>query len=252
MKINKYIYIITLVLMFSFINYEEVYSTEIVKGKKIVYITFDDGPSPGTTNEILNILKKNDTTATFFVVGSKMRENTEVIKKINDSGMSIMPHTDKNIYNSLYYNSKSYFNDLKECEKTIYNLTGKNKFTFIRIPGGSCNTIAKEEVLDEIKNNIINDGKYYIDWSVDCGDSNEVKSRVNFIESRLREYGGLYKVEVVLMNDFQNKLTTIGILQKTIDFYKERGYEFKNLDNIEQWEIDYLKSIDVINRVNSE
>ena len=79
-------------------------------------------------------------------------------------------------------------------------------------------------------------------------DSRYTKQHIDFIESRIRECGGLYKVEVVLMHDLQNKVTTIKSLQNTIDFYKEKGYEFKNLDNIEECEINYLKDIKVINK----
>lgn len=243
MKKNKrFIVILTLVLTLSCIISKPSYGVEIEKDKKTVYLTFDDGLSPAKTNEILKILEKNNVKATFFVIESNARENSGVIKKISKSGMSIMPHTDIHKYNKIYSSANSYFEDLKNCEDTILKLTGKTSCNFIRMPGGSDNTVASPSVLDEIKNNIISSNKYYIDWSVDTG------ATADFIKSCSRECGGLYKVEVVLVHDLQNKVTTIESLQNTIDFYREKGYEFKNLDNIEEGEINYLKEIKVINK----
>ena len=244
----KFTFIIIIVLISNFIISKEVFSLQRENEGKIVYLTFDDLSSPSITNEILKVLEKNNVKATFFIMGSKVRDNPEVIKKINDNGMSIMPHIYMHDYNHIYDSCESYLQDLKNCEESIKSLTGKTNFNFIRMPGGSDNTIAKSDVLDEFRSEIINKNKYYIDYSVDIGDTQTTENTVDFIESRIREYGGLYKVEVVLMHDLQNKLLTIQGLQKTIDFYKERGYDFKNLDNIEKWEIDYLKNIKVINK----
>lgn len=250
-KKYKFTFIIIIVLVSNFIISKEVFSVQRQNEKRIVYLTFDDVPSPSITNEILKVLEKNNVKATFFLIGSNVRDNPEVIKKINDNGMSIMPNTYMHDYNHIYDSCESYLQELKNCEESIKSLTGKTNFNFIRIPGGSDNIIAKSDVLDEIKSEIIDKNKYYIDWSLDIGGTENIRNTgntVDFIESRIREYGGLYKVEVVLIHDLQNKLSTIQGLQKTIDFYKERGYEFKNLDNIEKWEIDYLKNIKVINK----
>lgn len=248
-KLNtKFIAIIILILILSSIISKPSYCIEIEKDKKTVYLTFDDGPSPSTTNEILKVLEKNSVKATFFIIGKNARENSGVIKKMSESGMSVMPHTDLHEYNKIYSSTNNYFEDLKNCENTILTLTGKSDLKFIRMPGGSDNSVASESVLDEIKKNIISSNKYYIDWSLDIGDTDTTQVSVDFIESRIREYGGLYKVEVVLMHDLQNKITTIESLQKTIDFYKDREYEFKTLDNIDSEEIYYLKKIRVINK----
>ncbi|MBU3134743.1 polysaccharide deacetylase family protein [Clostridium gasigenes] len=246
MKKNKgFLVILTLVLILSCIISKPSYGAEIGKDKKTVYLTFDDGASPALTNEIIKILEKNNIKATFFVEGNNARTNSGVIKKINESGMSIIPHIDTHEYNKIYSSANSYFDDLKNCENTILSLTGKSNSKFIRIPGGSDNTIDSPNVLAEIKSNIINSNKYYIDWTVD---TQTTQTNIDFIESHIRECGGLYKVEVVLMHDLQNKVATVKSLQNTIDFYNEKGYEFKNLDNIEECEINYLKDIRVINK----
>ncbi|MEG2290864.1 MAG: polysaccharide deacetylase family protein [Clostridium sp.] len=245
---KKYIAIVTLILILSCMISKPSYGVELGRDNKTVYLTFDDGPSPSTTNEILKVLENNNIKGSFFIIGKNARDNSDIIKNMNKSGMAVMPHTDSHEYNKIYSCAKSYFEDLKNCENTISALTGKENLRFVRMPGGSDNSVASESVLDEIRKNIISNNKYYIDWSLDTGDTETAQVTVDFIESRVREYGGLYKVEVVLMHDLQNKITTIESLQKTIDFYTERGYEFKTLDNINSEEIDYLKEIRVINK----
>ena len=129
MKKNKvFLVIFTLVLILSCIISKPSYGAEIGKDKKTVYLTFDDGTSPALTNEIIKVLEKNNVKATFFVEGNNARTNSEVIKKINESGMSIMPHTDIHEYNKIYSSANSYFDDLKNCEDTILEFNWKNKF----------------------------------------------------------------------------------------------------------------------------
>ncbi|MGL5353852.1 MAG: polysaccharide deacetylase family protein [Clostridium sp.] len=247
-KSRKIIGIITLVLTLSCTVSKPSYGEALVREKKTVYLTFDDGPSTGTTNNIIDVLNENNIKATFFIIGLNARRNVEIIKRINENGMSIMPHADKHEYNTIYSSKSRYFEDLTKCEDTITRLTGKSNFNFVRMPGGSDNDIARGGILNEIKEQIVNDNRYYIDWSLDIGDTDSAHVSVESIESRVRDQGALYRVEVLLMHDMQNKLTTTQSLQSTIDFYKERGYEFKTLDNIDASEIEYLKEIRVINK----
>lgn len=229
-------------------NYIPVYTIHSENQKKVVYLTFDDGPTPNVTKEILNILNRNSIKGTFFIVGSNARENKEILKRLHEDDMCIMPHADLHEYDEIFKSVDDYFKDLNNCQKTISSIIGKENFKFIRIPGGSDNSNGSPEVIEEIKNKIKSENRYYIDWTVDSGDTEEQSVSVNFISSRIREYGGLYPVEVVLMHDIGGKETTIASLQYVIDFYKERGYEFNSLDNIEDSELEYLKKIKVINK----
>ena len=85
--------------------------------EKVVALTYDDGPVPGFTNDILNVLQKHDIKATFFVIGQRAEKNPDLvfldlgmpdgsgfhairnIKKINDSA-KIIPVTGKNDYST--------------------------------------------------------------------------------------------------------------------------------------------------------
>ncbi|MGL5379304.1 polysaccharide deacetylase family protein [Clostridium sp.] len=239
-----------MLLVFSIIGYFNYNINEVKANEKnkTIYLTFDDGPTPCITRTICNVLNKNNVKASFFIVGNNARKNPELLKLLNDGGMCIMPHSDMHVYENIYSSSDAYFNDLHACEKTIKDIVGKSEFKFIRMPGGADNSVGDINVINDIRNGIVNSGKYYIDWSVDSGDTEYTDASIDFIESRVREYGGLYDVEVLLMHDLSGKETSIVALQWVIDFYKERGYEFKTLDNINEEEISYLKKIKVVNK----
>ena len=62
--------------------------------KKLVALTFDDGPSIETTEQVLDVLKENDIVASFFLIGQNITEETEhLVKRAYDMGCSIENHS---------------------------------------------------------------------------------------------------------------------------------------------------------------
>lgn len=229
-------------------NYIQVSALYSEKINKTVYLTFDDGPSINVTKDILKILKENNIRGTFFVVGDSVNLYPHLIKELNEDKMCIMPHCNIHDYKGIYKNEDNYFEDLNKCKENINAIIGNKKMNFIRMPGGSDNEICSDEVLSKIKGKILNDGENYIDWTIAVGDAENFEVSVELIKSRVRDEGGLYNVEVVLMHDSGVKKSTVEALQDIINIYKERGYTFKALDEIEPWEIEYLKEINVLNK----
>jgi peptidoglycan/xylan/chitin deacetylase (PgdA/CDA1 family) len=66
---------------------------ENVEGKPAVYLTFDDGPHPEITMEVLDILNRCGVPATFFCVGKNVEKHPEVIQRIRDEGHDLGNHT---------------------------------------------------------------------------------------------------------------------------------------------------------------
>ncbi|MDQ0148423.1 polysaccharide deacetylase family protein [Eubacterium multiforme] len=216
---------------------------------KVVYLTFDDGPSYANTGKILNILNKNGVKATFFVVGNKVVENKEQIKNLKKHNMAIYPHCNVHDYKKIYKNKEEYFKDLNICEKRMKSVLGENiKLNFVRLPGGSTNTVGKRTVINSIKKQLKEKRKMYIDWNIDSGDAKASNVSSNIIKNNIKKNSGAYKVEVVLMHDAEGKKSTVSSLQSIINEYKAMNYEFKTLDNISKEEIQYLKNAGVINR----
>lgn len=215
---------------------------------KTVYLTFDDGPSVNITKELISTLNNNDIKATFFVIGDSANIYPHVIKLLDENGMSIMPHCNIHDYISIYKSEENYFKDLNKCKNTIESILGKRKLNFVRLPGGADNKDCNANVLSKIKDKIVSSGDYYIDWTIELGNSESRDVSVDSINSKIRDEGGLYNVEVVLMHDLGDKNVIAESLQDIINFYKDKGYKFKALNEIEDWEIQYLKDINVINK----
>lgn len=218
------------------------------KNNKTVYITFNEGPSINVTKEILRILKDNNVRGTFFVKGEVSSLYPHLIKALDENKMCIMPYCNTNDYKSIYKNEEAYFKDLVKCRKNINKIIGEKNMSFIRIPGGSENELCTKDVLLKIKANILNKGYNYIDWTIDAKDKESFNVSSEQIKSKVRDEGMLYNVEVILMHDSGMNNSTVEALQYVIDIYKERGYTFKALDEIEPWEIEYLKEINVLNK----
>nr|WP_278321277.1 polysaccharide deacetylase family protein [Clostridium baratii] len=217
--------------------------------KNVVYLTFDDGPSRANTAKILNVLKKNNVKATFFVVGQNAENNKENIRNLKKAGMAIYPHCNIHEYNQIYKSSDTYFKDLQVCQNKLNKVLNQNKnYKFVRMPGGSTNLVCKKEVLNNIKKGLKSKNIMYVDWNIDSGDASAAKVSSESIRNNIKNSAGTYKIEVVLMHDAEGKKSTADTLDSIIQEYKLLNYEFKTLDNITNEEIQYLVNSKVINR----
>ncbi|MBP1888885.1 peptidoglycan/xylan/chitin deacetylase (PgdA/CDA1 family) [Clostridium moniliforme] len=135
------------------------------------------------------------------------------------------------------------------CEKRIKSVLGKNtKLNFVRLPGGSTNTVGDRSVINSIEKELKKKNKMYIDWNIDSGDAKFANVPSDVIKNNIKRNAGTYNIEVVLMHDAAGKKSTVNSLQSIINEYKRMNYEFKTLDNISKEEIKYLKTNRVINR----
>ena len=191
---------------------------------KTVYLTFDDGPS-GHTDQILEILKKNNIKATFFVIG--IGKNFKDYKKITDQGHAIGLHSFTHEYKKVYANEDSFFKEFYQLRDAIKSTTGQD-VKIIRFPGGSSNAIASKALKTAIINRLTREGFVYFDWNCDSTDA----SGNNVPVPKLVKYGicTTHPEINVLMHDTNAKKTTVQALQQIIDGYRKAGYTFETLD----------------------
>ncbi|SDY72122.1 Polysaccharide deacetylase [Bacillus sp. 166amftsu] len=102
--------------------------------RKVVYLTFDDGPGKYTA-ELLNILKQNDAKATFFLIGKNVKQFPELVKREKEEGHYVGMHSMTHNFKKLYTDGE-YVNEMKEDQNLIANVIGESpKLT--RPPYGS-------------------------------------------------------------------------------------------------------------------
>ena len=196
--------------------------TEQLANKKVVYLTFDDGPTPQNTERILEILKKNNIKATFFVIG----HNSDMYKKIVDEGHVIALHTYSHNYKEVYASEEAFFKDLYKIHDAVMEKTGVDaKVT--RFPGGSSNAIVKKATLRKIIDRLNDEGFVYQDWNCDSTDAAGNKRPVDVLIKNATSCNAT-KINI-LMHDSAAKTTTADALQSIIDYYKSKGYDFEEL-----------------------
>ena len=196
---------------------------------KVVYMTFDDGPSENT-DKILKILKKYDAKATFFVTGNNQKYNSS-IKKAADQGNTIALHTYTHDYANVYSSTTAYFEDLQKVSDMVKQITGKAP-KYIRFPGGSSNTISaqySQGIMSALDNMVHEKGYEYFDWNCSSGDaaSNTVPTQDIVRNATSCDYEQI----MILFHDSSPKTTTVEALPEIIKSYKERGYVFKGISD---------------------
>lgn len=217
--------------------------------KKVVFLTFDDGPGRLSSKEILRILQQKDVKASFFIVGENIKKDTvEVVESLYENGMDIYPHCYDHHYEALYKSENSYFEDLNKYINSTKGLVYRNRKTFVRLPGGSLNTYCSPSILKSIKSGLEKSNIDYIDWNVSIGDAIGSNISKEQLIDNLKKQGDVYRVAVVLMHDADYKSSTIDALPEIIDFYKGKGYSFKLLSEMTAKEYEYLKKVRVINK----
>lgn len=195
---------------------------DISIGDKVIYLTFDDGPSV-YTKELLNILKEYNVKATFFITGNG---NREYIKKAYNEGHSIGIHTYSHVYKNVYASEEAYFNDLEKVQKIIKEQTGEES-RLVRFPGGSSNTVSRfnKGIMTRLSKELERRGYKYFDWNVSS--SNTVKSNsddiANTVIRRLKKGNN-----VVLQHD--TKYYSVKAVRKIIEYGLANGYTFAKLD----------------------
>lgn len=177
-----------------------------------VYLTFDDGPSPNT-DKILDILKKYDVKATFFVVG-KGDKYIPMYQRIADEGHTIGMHSYSHKYSDIYVSIEAFSEDLSKLQEFIYENTGVWSRIY-RFPGGSSNAVSSIPITEIIE--YLNDqGIVYYDWNIASGDAVEggvtKETIINNCMSSIEKYDEC----VILLHDLPEKITTVEALEELI------------------------------------
>lgn len=198
---------------------------------KVVYLTFDDGPSE-LTGKFLDVLKEQHVASTFFMQGSNL-QNTgfqENVKRTVKEGHYIGAHSMTHNSDKLYKKGQ-FVTEMKETLALIHNITGTTP-KLVRPPYGSAPGLKGQD----IRNKIVEAGIKVWDWTIDSNDWKLKGNPQQIIENVKRTT--TEDVEVVLMHE---KLQTLQALPEIIKFYKEKGYEFGVYNEADHFQLNFQK-----------
>lgn len=205
----------------------------IYKGnEKIAYLTFDDGPSPYVTPKILDILKEENIKASFFVIGKKVKEHPEIVKRAYEEGHYIANHTYSHNNSFIYKDSKSFVSEIKNTDLAISSAIGVDNYSshIFRFPNGFMSKVYKSQKEKYVK--LLPELDYtYIDWNALNNDS-EKKYTHNQLLNNLKNSTKNKTTLVILMHDSNDVNDSSTVLKESIDYLKKEGYEFRNFYNL--------------------
>ncbi len=200
---------------------------EDLAGDKTIFLTFDDGPSPGS-DKLLEILRKREVKATFFVNGKSNRLLNEKLRCIADEGHSIGMHSYSHRYNVIYSSMENFLDDFYRNYLYIKTETGKAP-ELLRFPGGSINIFNVSNYQSLIAE-VLRRGFIYYDWNVSAGDAMAGATTQSIVDNVVNGVHLCWGPAIVLMHD-NGKPELQGALGQIIDRLKGEGYEFRPLDN---------------------
>ena len=205
---------------------EDIYNPD---EEKRVFLTFDDGPSANITPHILDTLKENDVKATFFVIGSRVSNNAELLQREYNEGHYIANHGYSHKYSKIYSSSTKALEEYNKTEDLIREALNKPEYEshLFRFPGGSVGgpySSVKKVAAKEFKKS----GVAYLDWNALTNDANGANTKSKIMSSLKKTINNRNNV-VVLMHDAPDKKLTYESLNDVIQYLKEKGYSFKNM-----------------------
>ena len=198
--------------------------------KKVIYLTFDDGPSGTVTPKILKILEKYHVPATFFVIGyDGDPEKIKLMKRALKDGCTIGIHGSSHDYSKIYSSVPAFIKNITSLDKALKRDLDYDAFV-IRFPGGSSNTVSKEYskgIMSKLVKKVQEKGYLYDDWNVDSTDASGNNIPVDTIVQSIKNSCSKDTYNVILMHDTDAKGTTAKALPRIIKWGKKKGYKFK-------------------------
>jgi peptidoglycan/xylan/chitin deacetylase (PgdA/CDA1 family) len=179
---------------------------------KVIYLTFDDGPSKHTSR-LLQILAKYNVKATFFVCNTG---NLGVLDDIVKAGHTLGLHSKTHKYKQIYASESAYFEDLYAIQNIVEKYSGV-KSTLMRFPGGSSTTQGAPGIMTTLTKSVQEKGFTYFDWNIDSRDAVGAKTADEVAQN-------------VINGISKSKRKNLVVLQHDI-----KGYSVDAVEQILQW-----------------
>ena len=189
--------------------------------QKVLYLTFDAGYENGCTEKILDILKKQEVPAAFFLVGNYIQQNADLVRRMVEEGHIVANHTMHHYDMSKISDKADFTKELQDLEALYMETTGQDMPKYYRPPQG----IYSEENLKmakELGYKTVFWSLAYVDWNNDAQPTREQA----FGKLLPRTHSGA----VVLLHSTSK--TNAEILDELLTKWKEEGYRFASISEL--------------------
>ena len=190
-------------------------------GDKVIYLTFDAGYENGCTEKILDVLKKHQVPAAFFLVGSYIRQHPDLVRRMEAEGHTVGNHTMHHYDMSKISEKAAFAKELQDLEALYKDTTGRDMPKYYRPPQG----IYSEENLrmaQELGYRTVFWSLAYVDWNNDSQPTREQA----FAKLLPRTHPGA----VVLLHSTSR--TNAEILDELLTKWEEEGYRFATVEEL--------------------
>lgn len=189
--------------------------------EKVLYLTFDAGYENGYTDEILEVLKKHNVPAAFFLVGDYLERNPDLVRRMVEEGHIVGNHTASHPNMSKIEDIDAFSQELTEVENLFRDITGKELPKFYRPPQG----VYSEKNLEQAQQL----GYRTVFWSLAYADwDNDQQPTKEYAFQKLlpRTHNGA----VILLH--ATSKTNAEILDDLLTQWKQQGYSFASIDRL--------------------
>jgi polysaccharide deacetylase family sporulation protein PdaB len=195
---------------------------EVRTTEKVIALTFDDGPNPTFTPQILDVLKENQAKATFFVIGARAQKYPKVVQREAREGHEVANHTNTHPLKQL--SRKDLQREVMDAQHSIFAATGIQPQVF-RPPGG----IYNETVVDVAKEA----GCQVVIWSWNQDTKDWSRPGASRIAERVLK--NVRNGDIVLLHDHgEDRSQTIEALKTILPELKKMGYRFVTVSELLQ------------------
>jgi peptidoglycan/xylan/chitin deacetylase (PgdA/CDA1 family) len=190
--------------------------------RKVVAITFNNGPTPQITPGILEVLAAHKVKATFFCVGERVHLHHELVKQIHAEGHAVENHTFQHSVFVNLYSEKRLKADLEKCQKAVERITGRAPVFFRPSYGMTSQRLFR--VTKEL-------GLRVVGWTIRGGDRRHLTPEkvVGLIFEQLRPGA------VILLHDRGVRPNeSVAVLTLLLERLEREGYQCVLLDELEK------------------
>ena len=200
-------------------GYDAYYAQET--DEKVLYLTFDAGYENGHMPAILDALKKHQVTATFFVVGTYIESEPELVQRMVDEGHTVGNHTWHHPDMSQISSLETFQKELGDVENAYKEVTGKDMTKYYRPPQGKYST-SNLQMAKELGYKSFFWSLAYVDWYQDNQPSKE--------EAFEKLLGRIHPGAIVLLHSTSK--TNADILDELLTKWEEMGYQIRPLEEL--------------------